>query len=129
MAISLRIRGLVQGVGFRPFVWHLATELGITGRVWNDAEGVVIQAWADTVTLDDFCKMVPKQAPPLARIDALECSALHATAPATFTIESSRVDAKTTAAITPDAALCSACLAEIHDPDDRHFHYPFTSCT
>ncbi len=129
MATSIRIRGLVQGVGFRPFVWHLATDLGITGQVWNDAEGVLIHAWADSATLDSFCNQITEKAPPLARIDSLECSTLKAATATTFTIESSRENSKTTAAITPDATLCPACRAETADPNDRHFNYPFTSCT
>ena len=93
MATSIRIRGQVQGVGFRPFVWQLAKQLGITGQVWNDDEGVMIQAWGDTPALEAFQRRVADQAPPLARIDAMECSPLGiASSPADFLIQPSRTE-------------------------------------
>ena len=131
MATSIRVRGQVQGVGFRPFVWHLATESGITGNVWNDAEGVLIQAWGDKAVLENFQKQIQQQAPPLARIDSIEYSLLDAEPiPETFTIKASPVaDGIATASVTPDAATCPHCLMDIHNPSDPHHGYPFTSCT
>ena len=131
MATSIRIRGLVQGVGFRPFVWHLATQLGVTGKVWNDAEGVVIHAWGDAATLDNFFRLITEKTPPLARIDSIECSPFDAKpSPENFTIEASpNACGSTTASVTPDAATCPYCLADILNPSDRHHGYAFTSCT
>jgi len=130
MATSIRIRGQVQGVGFRPFVWQLAKQLGITGQVWNDDEGVMIQAWGDTPALEAFQRRVADQAPPLARIDAMECSPLGiASSPADFLIQPSRTEGKAETVITPDAATCPRCLTDILNPDGRHHGYAFTSCT
>ncbi|WP_167631489.1 carbamoyltransferase HypF [Mariprofundus ferrooxydans] len=131
MAISIRVRGQVQGVGFRPFVWHLATQAGITGSVWNDEQGVLIHAWGDQALLEQFRQHIMAQAPPLARVDAMESSLLPATAtaPAAFTIAASRDNGNTHTAITPDAATCPHCLEEILNPAARHYGYPFTSCT
>jgi len=130
MAISIRIRGLVQGVGFRPFVWHLATQLGITGTVCNDSEGVLIHARGDSAVLETFQQQIMAQAPPLARIDSMQCSALQVSpSPTTFTISASRDGGRATAAVTPDAATCPHCLTDILTPSARHYDYPFTSCT
>jgi len=131
MATSIRVRGQVQGVGFRPFVWHLATQSGITGNVSNDAEGVLIQAWGDRATLANFQKQILQQAPALARIDSIEDSPFDAElTPKAFTIEASPVAAGiTTASVTPDAATCPHCLTDILNPSDRHHGYAFTSCT
>jgi hydrogenase maturation protein HypF len=73
----IRVRGLVQGVGFRPAVWRLARDRGVSGDVCNDSEGVLIHAWADTTTLDDFVVGLRTGCPPLGRIDAIERYALH----------------------------------------------------
>jgi len=131
MAISIRVRGQVQGVGFRPFVWHLATQAGITGSVWNDEQGVLIHAWGDQALLEQFGQRIMEQMPPLARIDAMESSLLlaAATAPAAFTIAPSRDNGSTHTAITPDAATCPHCLDDILNPAARHHGYLFTSCT
>ncbi|TLS77129.1 carbamoyltransferase HypF [Mariprofundus erugo] len=130
-AITIRIRGLVQGVGFRPFIWHLATELGITGSVRNDGEGVRIDAWGESETLERFRLLITAQPPPLARIDALEQMAGDMAArPDQFVIAASDCSTSIHATpVTPDAALCPACMAEIHTPSSRFFDYPFTSCT
>jgi len=130
LANSIRIRGLVQGVGFRPFVWHLATGLGIKGSVCNDAEGVLIHAWGDAVTLQHFQRQMSEQPPPLARIDAIESQDLEsAAAPETFSIVESHHTGRKAASVTPDAAICPHCLSDIRDPQSRHHGYPFTSCT
>jgi hydrogenase maturation protein HypF len=126
---AIRVRGLVQGVGFRPTVWCLARDCGIAGEVWNDAEGVVIRAWGRPIDLDRFLRRLEEQPPPLARIDAVEW-ALYADSPADggFRIVSSRAGEVHTA-IGPDGAACPACLGETLDPSDRRYNYPFTNCT
>jgi acylphosphatase len=120
------VRGQVQGVGFRPFVWQLARAHGVTGQVLNDPEGVLIHAHgASPAFLDDL----REKAPPLSRIDAIE-TAPHAfdAPPTSFLIAASEgVGARTR--VTPDAATCPDCLAEIRDPADRRFGYAFANCT
>ena len=125
----IRVRGLVQGVGFRPKVWQLAQELGVAGDVRNDGEGVLIRACAPQEALDALCRRLRAECPPLARIDALERGALEAERPAEgFRILASAATRARTGVVA-DAALCAACAAEIQDPANRRFRYPFTNCT
>jgi len=126
---AIRVRGLVQGVGFRPTVWRLARDCGLAGDVWNDAEGVMIRAWGRPADLDRFLRRLEEQPPPLARIDTVEW-ALSEECPIDggFQIASSRAGEVHTA-VGPDAATCPACLAETLDLSDRRYRYPFTNCT
>lgn len=135
-AERIRVRGLVQGVGFRPTVWRLAHELGLFGDVRNDGEGVLIRLQApvdasidDSDAIDRFCARLRAECPPLARIDAIERTPLECRLDTTaFAIlGSDGGDIHT--GIVPDAATCPACLAEIRDPADRRYRYPFTNCT
>ena len=123
----IRVRGQVQGVGFRPFVWQLAIRMGLTGDVLNDGQGVLIRvAGAD---LDGFEAALRTEAPSLARIDAVESvSHRFANAPLGFVISPSLAGAAQTGVV-PDAATCPDCLAEILDPTQRRFGYAFTNCT
>ncbi|MDF2235648.1 carbamoyltransferase HypF [Albimonas sp. CAU 1670] len=125
-ARRIRVRGQVQGVGFRPFVWQLARRMGIVGEVLNDPEGVLILATGPA--LDAFETALRAEAPPLARVDAVE-SAPHAFAapPADFRIAPSR-GAGAETRVAPDAATCPACLDEIRSPGRRQ-GYAFTNCT
>lgn len=129
-AQHIRICGIVQGVGFRPTVWRLAHECGLLGRVWNDAEGVGIEAWAEQADLDRFVERLQYETPPLARIDSLLRTPLPdgAPAPADFTIQLSR-EGPVRTGVAADAATCPACLAEVMDPANRRYRYPFTNCT
>ncbi|RVT83238.1 carbamoyltransferase HypF [Rhodobacteraceae bacterium CCMM004] len=122
----IRVRGQVQGVGFRPFVWTLAREHGVTGQVLNDAEGVLIEAWGPAVAV--FEADIARRAPPLARVDAVEGAPLEGRAPADFTIAASGPAGAETR-VTPDAATCAACAAEIRDPAERRHGYAFANCT
>ncbi|MFZ2102288.1 MAG: carbamoyltransferase HypF [Oricola sp.] len=125
----IRVRGLVQGVGFRPHVWRLANEAGLAGHVLNDGAGVEIEAWGGEDALEAFRKRLETEAPPLARIDAVECESLSGPVPGKgFRIERSAGGAISTG-IVPDAATCPDCLAEIFNPDNRRFEYAFTNCT
>lgn len=134
---QLRLRGLVQGVGFRPYVWRLAGELGLSGWVRNDGEGVIIQAAG--ARLAEFRARLPKEIPPLARIDAIEESERTVDSETLlpedgwleqggFAILDSQQGAVTTA-IGPDAALCPDCLADVCDPANRRWRYALTTCT
>jgi len=126
---QIRVRGLVQGVGFRPHVWRLATGAGLSGHVLNDGAGVTIEAWGSGDALDAFLVRLETEAPPLARIDAVEWQALEGQGPGgVFRIEKSAGGAISTGVV-PDAATCPDCLAEIFDPDNRRFGYAFTNCT
>jgi acylphosphatase len=138
-AESIRVRGLVQGVGFRPTVWRLARACGLRGDVRNDGEGVLIRVCGsvagDDAGVSDFLTRLREECPPLARIDSIERrpiadpQALADLAQrADFVILESAATAVHTG-IVADAATCAACVAEIRDPADRRFRYPFTNCT
>jgi hydrogenase maturation protein HypF len=126
---QIRVRGLVQGVGFRPTVWRLARALGLAGDVRNDGAGVLIRLWGEAAARDAFCERLVAECPPLARIRSLEREVLAA-APegGGFRIVASANGAVQTGVV-PDAATCAACRAEIDDPADRRFRYPFANCT
>ena len=119
------MRGQVQGVGFRPYVWALAQEFGLTGRVLNDPEGVLIEVFGAAVL--SFATALPLRAPKLARVDAVEIGHFAATAPEAFTIAASERRGTQTR-VTPDAATCPDCAAELSEPGRRK-GYAFTNCT
>ena len=124
----VRIRGIVQGVGFRPFVWQIAHELKIHGEVRNDGDGVLVRL-ATPEQCDAFLRALREKTPPLARIDAIEISEQESPEQFdSFTIVASRSDTARTG-VPPDAATCPECLAEIRDPANRRYRYPFTNCT
>jgi len=126
---EIRVRGLVQGVGFRPNVWRLACECGLVGEVHNDSDGVLIHAWGAQPTLNWFVQRIRDEAPPLARIDALERRQLHSIPPAApFRITASS-KGRTHTGVVPDAAVCAACVDETLAPAQRRYRYPFTNCT
>ena len=127
--IEVRVRGTVQGVGFRPTVWRLAHDLKLVGEVHNDTDGVLIRLSGDKGQLDQFLIDLEEQAPPLSKIDAVEVSpGSQSWQFDDFTIsQSAHVSGHTE--VTADAATCSACLDEIFDPAERRYRYPFTNCT
>ena len=127
MARLFRIRGLVQGVGFRPFVWRLANELGLRGWVRNDGAGVSVAV--DGKNEACFASRLQAEAPRLARIDAIEIEPFGGELPAEgFAIlDSAAGEVKT--AIGPDAAICPDCIADLFDPASRRWRYAFTTCT
>ncbi|MDQ6970964.1 MAG: carbamoyltransferase HypF [Mariprofundus sp.] len=126
--IKIRVRGVVQGVGFRPFIANLADELGIKGQICNDAEGVLIDAWADQDVLERFIQTIQQSPPPLAQVQSIERAVLKEACASSFKIMCS-VQGKTATAVAADAATCAACLADVNNPSDRHYQYPFTNCT
>lgn len=128
-AREIRVRGLVQGVGFRPTVWRLAEACGLRGEVLNDSAGVLIRAVGTPSALARFLDRLRSEAPPLARIDAVETRALaDGDGYRGFAIAASGAGAMRTHVV-PDAATCAACLAEVLSPFERRFRYPFTNCT
>ena len=127
-ALEIRIRGLVQGVGFRPTLWRIARELGLAGEVFNDSEGVLLRVGGDQAQLTVFLDQVKLRLPPLARVESMETRVYAGPLPREFRIaESSGGEARTQ--IGPDVAICAACAGELRDEGDRHYRYPFTSCT
>jgi hydrogenase maturation protein HypF len=124
----LRIRGVVQGVGFRPFVHGLASQHGLGGFVLNDGNGVVVEIEGPRESIVGFMAAVGREAPPLARIDALATERLEPLDERDFRIARSAAG-EATALVPPDAATCEECLAELLDPADRRHRYPFINCT
>lgn len=124
--VLIRVRGKVQGVGFRPFVWQLAQQLDLRGDVCNDGHGVEIRLSGDATR---FLRELYQYCPPLARIDDTEVTPWQwDDAPTAFTIRHSTGGSMDTQ-IVPDAATCPACLAEMNDPAERRYRYPFINCT
>ncbi len=132
-ARSFVVDGVVQGVGFRPFVWRLATELGLAGRVRNAAGRVEIEAAGTAGSLDAFARRLRTDAPPRARVERVTGAPLDRAAsgdlPTPFAIEESVESAGVDRLFPPDIATCDECLAELADPADRRYRYPFTNCT
>ncbi len=125
------VRGTVQGVGFRPWVYRLAHAHGLTGRVWNHPRGVTIEVFGSPGAIGAFrAALTSRGGPPAAEIQHLEASTLPADSPpAAFTIVESATAAEREVSIPPDLATCAECLAEIADPHARRHRYPFTNCT
>jgi hydrogenase maturation protein HypF len=126
---EVSVRGIVQGVGFRPFVYALARRHGLTGLVRNDAEGVYIEVEGDIESLDLFVRGIEEDAPPMAVVEAVAWRQLAARGGREFRIEESREGVRRRALVSPDVATCEDCLAEVFDPQDRRHRYPFTNCT
>ncbi|HLK31654.1 MAG TPA: carbamoyltransferase HypF, partial [Terriglobales bacterium] len=122
------VRGAVQGVGFRPFVYRLAAELGLNGWVVNSAQGVLVEVEGDEASLRRFLVRLERDKPAIAFIQSLESAFLDPAGLRGFEIRESQGGEKT-ALVLPDIATCPACLGEIHDPADRRYRYPFTNCT
>lgn len=127
---AIRVRGIVQGVGFRPFVYRVATELGLVGTVRNDGAGVLIDAQGDAAAIAALAARLRAEPPPLAQVDAVEVGPLLAASPAFthFDVETS-APTHTATAIGPDVAVCEHCLTEMFTPADRRYRYAFTNCT
>ena len=130
--IELRIKGKVQGVGFRPFVWLLANQYGLNGDVNNDGQGVLIRFVSPPANaLEQFLSDLQNKLPPLAQITDITQRTIdwpEAATVTSFTIRESENNQMDTQII-PDAATCPHCLADLFDPNNRRYHYPFTNCT
>jgi hydrogenase maturation protein HypF len=125
----LLVRGLVQGVGFRPFVYALAVRCGLSGFVGNDSHGAFVEVEGGSAALDAFLAALRTTLPPPAHIDAIDALEMPLRGDAEFRIvESIRIEGAATL-VPPDSAVCPDCLRELFDPHDRRFRYPFINCT
>jgi len=127
--IRIVVRGAVQGVGFRPFVYRLATELELEGWVLNSAQGVFIEGEGPRDSLNRFLLRLEKEKPPRAAVQSFESSFLDPVNYSGFEIRESQESGGKTVLILPDIATCADCVSEIFDPANRRFRYPFTNCT
>ncbi len=127
--LRLRVTGVVQGVGFRPFVYGLALKFGLAGLVGNDSAGVFIEVEGAPDVLAAFQAALTHAAPPLSRIDSLTAASVPVRGDRAFVIVESRVISDAVTLISPDLCVCDDCLREMLDPADRRYRYPFINCT
>jgi hydrogenase maturation protein HypF len=125
----VRVEGIVQGVGFRPFVHGLATRLGVTGRVGNDVHGVFLEIEGTRTQVEAFLTGLVEQAPPLAEIEQVTHTPATPTGVDDFTIVASDTAGERRTLVSADSATCDDCLRELFDPENRRHHYPFINCT
>ncbi|HEY6938246.1 MAG TPA: acylphosphatase, partial [Terriglobales bacterium] len=126
---QIAVSGIVQGVGFRPYVYRLASQRRLNGSVRNTAAGVVIEIQGLGQAVEDFLVRLPAEAPPLARITGMDVHDLPCNGDLSFRIVSSGPHERIRTLISPDVAICSDCLRELFDPADRRYKYPFINCT
>ena len=129
MRLRISISGIVQGVGFRPFVYRLAQELGLNGYVLNDASGVLVEAEGEEEKLNNLLVRIENEKPGNSKIFGLQFSFLEEAGFEKFEIRQSRENGPKGASILPDISACEDCLKEVKDPKDRRFLYLFTNCT
>jgi hydrogenase maturation protein HypF len=127
--LKIAVRGAVQGVGFRPFVYRLAMELGLRGWVNNSSEGVCVEVEGRRADAEKFLLRLESEQPPRSCIQNLEASWVESAGYPNFEIRPSETNSATTAIVLPDIATCPDCLGEIRDPGNRRYRYPFTNCT
>ncbi len=127
--VAVRVRGTVQGVGFRPFAYRLAEELELGGFVLNDERGVAVEVEGDAERVGEFLRRLAADAPSLARVEAVVPTEIEATGERRFQILASERSGEPEALVLPDIATCADCLAELFDPADRRYRYPFINCT
>ena len=126
---EIKITGIVQGIGFRPFIYNLAKTRSIQGWVLNNEKGVFIDAEGEDGNLDRFIQDIPRLAPPLARIESFEVRRLEPLGHVTFEIKKSEEAQEKFVLISPDVATCNQCLSELFSPQDFRYRYPFINCT
>ncbi|MBA4375006.1 MAG: carbamoyltransferase HypF [Anaerolinea sp.] len=127
--LKISVTGIVQGVGFRPFVFTLATNHHLSGTVWNTSKGVEIEVFGSTPDIDLFYKELREQPPALARIDKITADSIPFKQINNFTINSSQVEQGQFLPISPDMSICPDCRRELFDPANRRYRYPFINCT
>jgi hydrogenase maturation protein HypF len=125
----LRVTGVVQGVGFRPFVYRQAVQFGLTGWVRNTSGDVQVLVEGLPDALDQFAEALRRNAPPMARIEGVESAARAPEGHTRFQLLGSQVEPSRSQPVAPDTAICHACVAELFDPADRRYRYPFVTCT
>jgi hydrogenase maturation protein HypF len=128
-ACLIKVRGVVQGVGFRPFVYRIATELHLSGWVLNGEEGVAIHLEGDEPRVQTFLARLKSEAPPASRIFEIEVAPAAAAGLHGFTIKESERNRRPTVRISPDLPVCDDCLRELADPANRRYLYPYINCT
>ena len=126
---AITVRGVVQGVGFRPFVYRLAAEEGLAGFIGNDTGGVTIEIEGPAEKVEAFRRRLKDEAPPLSRIDSVVAQGIPPKGEENFRIVLSDVSGQVSTGIPSDAATCADCLRELRDPKDRRYRYPFLNCT
>ena len=126
---QIEVSGIVQGVGFRPYVYRLATDRRLRGNIRNTPAGVTIEIQGPPETVQNFVEHLPAEAPPLARITSFVVREVACNTDADFRIVHSRTGEAVRTLISPDVAICPDCLRELFDPADRRYHYPFINCT
>jgi hydrogenase maturation protein HypF len=127
--VEVRVKGVVQGVGFRPFVYRLAQEESLAGFIGNDTDGVIIEVEGGPDRIATFLRRLREEAPALARIDSVSSRSVPPKQEMTFHIVASEVRGQVATGIPADAATCADCLRELLDPKDRRYRYPFLNCT
>jgi hydrogenase maturation protein HypF len=125
----IRVRGTVQGVGFRPYVYRLAASFGLTGQIYNDDDGVVIHVEGHDASVDKLLERLVRDAPSAAQVLSVDVEEATPRGDARFVIAPSPVRAGGTVPVSPDLAVCADCRREFDDPTDRRFGYPFLNCT
>ncbi|HTL29289.1 MAG TPA: carbamoyltransferase HypF [Tepidisphaeraceae bacterium] len=126
---SITVHGIVQGVGFRPFAYGLASRLGLGGFVRNQSGSVVIEIEGEADAVDQFLEELQTRPPPLAQINRIESEPTAVRGPTAFEIRSSETDTSAEVCLSPDIATCDECVTDLFDPSNRRFRYPFTNCT
>ncbi len=130
MIFSIEIRGLVQGVGFRPFIYNLAASMGLCGEVSNNGQGVLILLDCSQAGADEFVQKLKDNRPPLCEIDSIKITQIKKTKLfESFSIKMSEAAKNLSSHIPPDIAMCEECESELHDKTNRRFEYPFITCT
>jgi hydrogenase maturation protein HypF len=127
--VAVRVEGTVQGVGFRPFVYSLATGLGLGGLVGNDSDGVFAEVEGPPGSVEEFLVALERDAPPLARIERVTTKNIPPSGSASFSISPSAPGTQRNTPVAADSAMCADCLRELTDPADRRYGYPFINCT
>lgn len=128
-AVLIKVRGVVQGVGFRPFVYRVASELRLMGWVLNGEDGVSIHLEGDEPVLQEFVQRLKNDAPPASRVVAVDVASVSLVGFQRFFIKESERDSHPTVRISPDLPVCEECLLELADSTNRRYRYPYINCT
>jgi acylphosphatase len=126
---SVRVTGTVQGVGFRPYIYRLASELSLSGYVLNDSRGVLLEVEGVGEAVSELLARLKDEAPPLSVVEQIVVEERELAGSSGFEIRSSTAGGTLDAPVTADSGTCARCLAELFDPRDRRFRYPFINCT